>query len=88
MVIYLSIYYYIVMSDSKLVKIIGLKLKFERYKRKLSQEKLACMTGLTVNSISSIERGVANPTIETIESLANALKIPVEELVNPKKIDL
>lgn len=66
----------------------GQKLKMERTKRKLSQEKLAELADLNKNSIGSIERGESSPTLETLEKLAHALDMPVIELIDVTKVDL
>lgn len=74
------------MSD--LVKKIGLKIRFERMKRGLSQEKLAEMANLHKNSISFIERGETVATVTTLEQIANALGIDFVDLVNVAKLEL
>lgn len=74
------------MQKGEITKKFGLKVKLERTKRGLSQEKLAELADLNTNTISTIERGITSPTIETIYSLARALEIPVEELIKVDKI--
>ena len=44
------------MEDFELIKL-GQKIKFERKKRDLSQEKLAELSGISVHGISNIETG-------------------------------
>ena len=39
----------------------------------LSQKQLAALTGIDQSDISKIERGVSNPSISTLERIANAL---------------
>lgn len=73
---------------SELVKKIGLKIRFERMKRGLSQEKLAEMADMHKNSISYIERGETVATITTLEQIANALGIDFVDLVNISKFEL
>ncbi len=75
-------------SDKNLTKKIGLKIKLERTKRGLSQEKLAELSKLCLNSIGAIERGVSSATIDSLNNIASALEIPLEDLVNIKKFDL
>ncbi len=53
-----------------------------------SQEKLAELSDLNKNSISTIELGKSNPTIETLDRIAKALNIELKELVDVSKIDL
>ena len=66
----------------------GKKLKMERKKRNLAQFALAELSDLKKNSIGVIERAENSPTLETIEKLANALNIPVTELIDVSKVDL
>ncbi|HIU93480.1 MAG: helix-turn-helix transcriptional regulator [Candidatus Gastranaerophilaceae bacterium] len=66
----------------------GKKLKMERKKRNLSQFALAELSDLNKNSIGVIERAENSPTLETIEKLANALNMPVTELIDVSKVDL
>lgn len=49
-------------------KRIGLKVKLERTKRGLSQEKLAELADLSKGSLGAIERGQSSATIETLKS--------------------
>lgn len=67
---------------------IGLKIKIERHKRKLSQEALAEMANLSPNAIGTIERGKCSPTADSIERIARALGIEPHDLLNVKKIEL
>ena len=61
---------------------IGLKIKLERAKRKLSQEKLAELADLSKTHVGDIERGTTIPTVETLNRIANALDITLDELVD------
>lgn len=61
---------------------IGLKIKIERVKRNISQEKLAELADLSRPTIGAIERGEQSPTFDTIELIANAFGITVQELCN------
>lgn len=59
---------------------VGMKIRVERMKRSLSQEKLAELSGVGVNSIGAIERGEQSPTVETLGSIARALEIELHKL--------
>lgn len=74
--------------ESKLNNKIGIKIKFERIKKGLSQEKLAELANLDAGTISKIERNATSPTIVTIEKIANALGLTFLELVDVSKVDL
>ena len=54
-----------------------------REKLGISQEKLSKLTGIRVDMISRLENGKQmNPTLRTLESLAQALEIPVSKLID------
>lgn len=55
-------------------------LKVIRMKRNLIQEDLAKTTGSCSRTISRIERGERNPSLEMAIRLANFLEMPVEEI--------
>ena len=58
-------------------------LRSIREKMKISQEGLAELADLHRTYISSVERGERNVTIDSIEKLANALKIDIREFLKP-----
>lgn len=76
------------MSGLNVSKKIGIKIKLLRIKMNFSQEKLAELSDLNKNSISTIELGKSSPTIETLDRIAKALDIELKELVDVSKIDL
>lgn len=84
----MSIQYNYFMKKGEFTKKFGLKLKLERTRLNISQEKLAELSGLNQKTISMIERGINSPTIETINNIAQALTIPVEDLIKVDKMDL
>lgn len=69
-------------------KKIGIKLKLERTKRGLSQEKLAEMAEISPVSVGYIERAKISPTIETLAKIADALGLTLNELTDVSKVDL
>jgi len=46
-----------------------------RLRRKISQETLADMIGMHRNSVAMLERGERNPSLATIQKLAEVLKV-------------
>jgi transcriptional regulator with XRE-family HTH domain len=61
---------------------IGKNIKRLRRRRKLSQEKLARLTDISLNTLTKIESGFTKkPLIETVIKLAKALNISIDELV-------
>jgi transcriptional regulator with XRE-family HTH domain len=67
---------------SQLAGFLGNHVKRRRKALKFSQEALAEKTGLSVPSLSEIERGIANPTLLTLEKIAAALGISVAGLLD------
>lgn len=59
---------------------LGFKIRIERKKRKLSQEKLAELADLNRNFIGMIERGEANITVKNLENIAIALGLDIKNL--------
>lgn len=69
------------MNENTVLKL-GLKIRVERQKQKISQEKLAELSNLNRNFIGMIERCETNVTVKNLENIANALKLPIQELFN------
>lgn len=65
---------------SNVAKIIGQRIRNNRTNLKLSQEKLAELSGCHPTYIGQIERGEKNATVESIEKIATALEIPLSKL--------
>lgn len=59
---------------------IGQKIRIERIKRQISQEKLAELANLNRNYIGMIERGETSLTVRSLESIANAFEVDIKEL--------
>lgn len=72
------------MNDKHIKKknMIGLKIKIERVKRGLSQEQLAELADLSRPTIGAIERGERSPSFDSVEAIAEAFGMPVQELCN------
>ena len=58
-----------------------MKLRKLRQARKLSQAALANRAGFSRESVNKIEAGRYDPPLSTLNSLAKALRIKVENLV-------
>jgi len=58
----------------------GKRLKVLRSQNGMTQEQLADAVGLTVESISNIERGIHAPKFDNLEKLARILNIQVVSL--------
>lgn len=68
-------------SGSRILKTFGRELRGFRKRGHFSQEGLAEAAKLSRNYISDIERGVRNPSLLALVSLARALRVPLAELL-------
>lgn len=67
----------------------GAKMRAIRKEAELTQYDLAPMVGISQNRVSDIERNVTTPTIEEIESFADALNTQVSSfLSNESEIEV
>lgn len=65
---------------------IGENIRALRQRRKLSQEKLARLTDISLNTLTKIESGFTKrPSIQTIHKIAKALGVSLDELVEGRK---
>jgi transcriptional regulator with XRE-family HTH domain len=58
-------------------------LRHARRLRDISQEALADAAGLSRTYVSEVERGLRNISIDNMAQLADALGVPLKELVDP-----
>jgi transcriptional regulator with XRE-family HTH domain len=61
-------------------RVLADNLRLLRLKQRLSQNLLADEAGVTQALVSAIERGKANPTVESLERLAMVLGVRIGEL--------
>lgn len=60
---------------------IGRRIRELRVRRGFTQQQLADLSGVGVMAISAIERGQANPKIDTLERIAHALTVTLPKLL-------
>lgn len=63
-------------------KVDGRQLKGLRLRRRLTQQKLAEAAGLSVAQVSRIEQGIHTPRFSTLDKLADALRVDVDDLID------
>jgi transcriptional regulator with XRE-family HTH domain len=63
-----------------LKEVISLNIKKYRKAKGISQEKLALISGIDRSYMSEIERCLANPSIDALLRISNALEVSPEEL--------
>ena len=64
--------------------IFPLNLKKVRKSRNLSQQRLSELSGVSYGYICDLENGKYNPSLITLEKLANALGVSVPDLLNKR----
>jgi transcriptional regulator with XRE-family HTH domain len=58
-------------------KKIGKSIKARRKALRVTQQQLAQLANVSVNTLYKIERGQANPTLETLDGIADVLGMEV-----------
>jgi len=72
----------------KILKNLGLRVKYYRNRKGISQETLAFMIGVDRTYIGAIEQGLRSPSMYCLFILANELEITLGELTNITLDDL
>jgi transcriptional regulator with XRE-family HTH domain len=72
--------YILIMKKKSIVREIGQKIRILRKIKKMSQVELANKARLHQTLIGKIERAEINPTVASLEKIANAFNIPLAEL--------
>ncbi|WP_202866128.1 helix-turn-helix domain-containing protein [Kribbella turkmenica] len=63
-------------------RLLGVNLRARRDEQGISLSELARRSGIAKGTLSQLESGTGNPTIETVFSLSNALGVPVSTLLS------
>jgi transcriptional regulator with XRE-family HTH domain len=71
------------MKTPELKKLLSQNIKNKRASLGLSQEKLAFLAGIDRTYMSEVERELANPTIEVLLKISNALDLAPQDLLKP-----
>lgn len=66
--------------NNNVYKKLGAKIAYLRKSKRYSQEKLAEKTDISEIYMGQIERGEANPTLEKLIAIADALGVEIREL--------
>lgn len=62
-------------------KDVGLNVKIARVKKNMTIFELAKKTGMSVTTISRLERGIGNPRMLSLKKIADALEVDLESLI-------
>lgn len=64
---------------------IGERIRAARKSKGMTQKQLAAKMNISYANISQLERDERNPTLETIQKIANALGIPLVDIIGSKE---
>lgn len=67
-------------NEQPILKKLGKNIAKQRKVRGITQQELADKLGTARAYIGHIEQGIKSPSLETVEKIARALKIPAKEL--------
>lgn len=73
---------------STLARKFATRVRFERIKRKYSQEKLAELAGIGRSTLTQIEAQTSSPTLDIVEKIASALGFEPYELLIFKNLEI
>ena len=68
------------MMNNNVYKKLGAKIAYLRKSKRYSQEKFAEKIDISEIYMGQIERGEANPTLEKLITIADALEVEIKEL--------
>ena len=62
-------------------KKVGKKIRIIRRKKGITQEEIADKSGMHVSTLGRIERGESNPPLQTLNKIAQALRVKPKEIL-------
>lgn len=65
----------------KIAQKVGKRIRFIRKQKDKIQEEVAEDAGIHVSTLGRIERGEINPPLQTINKIAQALRVKVKEII-------
>src|SRR5580693_10383187 len=75
-------------TPSDIVALVSLSLRRERARTGLSLTELAKRAGVAKSTLSQLENGTGNPSLETLWAVGTALGIPLSRLIDPPRSDI
>lgn len=75
------------MADDGYQKEFGIAVKRRRKDKRYSQDQFAEISDLSPGYLSAVERGLANPRLDTIKKIANGFGISVADLFSFELVD-
>ena len=71
-----------------IVALVSMSLRRERSRAGLSLTEVARRAGLAKSTLSQLENGTGNPSLETLWALGTALGVPLSRLIDPPPRDI
>ena len=75
-------------TPSDIVALVSMSLRRERARAALSLTELARRAGIAKSTLSQLESGTGNPSLETLWALGTALGVPLSRLIDPPTRDV
>ncbi len=75
-------------TPADIVAVVSMSLRRERVRAALSLTELAKRAGIAKSTLSQLESGAGNPSLETLWALGTALGVPLSRLIDPPKSDV
>jgi transcriptional regulator with XRE-family HTH domain len=75
-------------TPADIVALVSIALRRERARAALSLTELAKRAGIAKSTLSQLENGTGNPSLETLWALSTALGIPLSRLIDPPRSDI
>src|SRR6201999_3026736 len=75
-------------SPAGIVDLVSMSLRRERARTGLSLTELAKRAGIAKSTLSQLENGTGNPSLETLWALGTALGVPLSRLIDPPRSDI
>ena len=69
-----------------IVAVVSMSLRRERARAALSLTELAKRAGIAKSTLSQLESGTGNPSLETLWALGTALGVPLSRLIDPPEL--
>jgi transcriptional regulator with XRE-family HTH domain len=75
-------------TAADIVAVVSMSLRRERARAALSLTELAKRAGIAKSTLSQLESGTGNPSLETLWALGTALGVPLSRLIDPPRSDI
>lgn len=75
-------------TPADIVALVSVSLRRERARAGLSLTELAKRAGIAKSTLSQLENGAGNPSLETLWALGTALGVPLSRLIDPPRSDI